>query len=236
MTTSPGGGPSTTLDGRKPFGRRRAYPRRANRHLFRHRICETILLALFYSGAVGAKERTMSLFVRLVLVLLGAIAAGCAAETLEPPTQEETAAIYAVVIRQIYTEDDTFGGTLQPPTLYILGTTDDRAGDPGSQAANPALIAAPVRESLITLLADLPTELIWVETREEVPLEADTGAVVDGGALITLGNVAPQSDGSLHVAASIYRASLAAGGQTYILEEIDGVWTITGNTGVEWIS
>jgi hypothetical protein len=86
------------------------------------------------------------------------------------------------------------------------------------------------------LLTDLPAELVWVETRDEAPLEPDTGAIADGGALITLGNVAPQGDGSVHVAASIYVASLAAGGQTYVLEEVDGAWTITGTTGVEWIS
>jgi hypothetical protein len=31
-------------------------------------------------------------------------------------------------------------------------------------------------------------------------------------------------------------ASLAAGGKTYIIEKKDGVWIITGTTGVEWIS
>jgi len=31
-------------------------------------------------------------------------------------------------------------------------------------------------------------------------------------------------------------ARLAAGGKTYILEKKDGVWIVTGTTGVEWIS
>jgi hypothetical protein len=177
----------------------------------------------------------MVLLTRLTLLLFVLIAAGCAGTAVEP-TEDDTAAIYAAVIRQIYTEDDTFGGTLQPPTLYILGTTDDRAGEPGSGEANAAPISSSVRERVSALLADLPAEMVWVETQDEVPLEPDTGAVVDGGALITLGNVTPQRGGSVHVPASIYVANLAAGGQTYVLEELDGVWTVTGNTGVEWIS
>lgn len=172
----------------------------------------------------------------LAVFLLTLVAAACTGGEAVQPTDEESAAIYAAVIRQIYTEDDTFGGTLQPPTLYILGATDDRAGEPGDGEANAQTISESVREGVTTALADLPTDMAWVETQDEVPLDPETGAVVDGGALITLGNVAPQRDGSVHVPASIYVASLAAGGQTYVLEEIDGLWTVTGNTGVEWIS
>lgn len=174
---------------------------------------------------------------RLTLLLFVLIVIGCTGGD-EPaqPTEDETATIYATVIRQIYTEDDTFGGTLQPPTLYVVGTTDDRAALPSAEGANPAEIPSPVRESVSALLADLPTEIVWVETQDVAPLEPDTGGVVDGGAIITLGNITPQDDGSLHVPASIYVANLAAGGQTYVLEEVDGAWTITGNTGTEWIS
>jgi hypothetical protein len=108
---------------------------------------------------------------RIILLLFALITAACAGgEEAAQPTEEETAAIYAAVIRQIYTEDDTFGGTLQAPTLYILGTTDDRAGEPGSEEANAVEIGGPVRDSLTALLADLPTEIVWVETRDEAPL------------------------------------------------------------------
>jgi hypothetical protein len=179
----------------------------------------------------------MKWIARLILSLFALVAVACAGgEEATQPTDEETAEIYAAVIRQIYTEDDTFGGTLQPSTLYILGTTDDRAGDPQIGEANPAEIPGPVRESVTALLADLPAEIVWVETQDEVPLEADTGTVAEGGAQVTLGNVTPQDDGAVHVPASIYVANLAAGGQTYVLEEVDGAWTITGNTGTEWIS
>jgi hypothetical protein len=170
-----------------------------------------------------------------VLFLLALTVVGCAGEAAQP-AEAEAAAIYAAVIRQIYTEDDTFGGTLQPPRLYVVGATDDSAGDPETEESDPAIITDSVRQDVSGRLADLPTETVWVETRDEVALDPETGAVADEGAIITLGNIHLQGDETVHVPASIYVAGLAAGGQTYVLEEVDGAWTVTGNTGVEWIS
>jgi hypothetical protein len=63
------------------------------------------------------------------------------------------------------------------------------------------------------------------------------GMVEDGkGVVFTLGNIQPQNDGTVHVPASLYFANLGAGGRTYILTKVDGVWTITGTAGAEWIS
>jgi hypothetical protein len=55
-------------------------------------------------------------------------------------------------------------------------------------------------------------------------------------ALITLGNIHVQEDGSVHVSASLYFASLGATGKTYILKKVDGKWVVDGKTGAEWIS
>jgi len=85
-------------------------------------------------------------------------------------------------------------------------------------------------------LDDLPAEFVWVGNFNEVPLDNNTGAVEGNGAIITLGNTHFQEDGSALVSASIYIANLAAGGMTYIVERIDGVWQVVGDTGVRWIS
>jgi hypothetical protein len=85
-------------------------------------------------------------------------------------------------------------------------------------------------------LSDLPTSIIWVDTFADVPLDAQDGRIQGESAAITVGNIHTQDDGTLQVPASIYVANLAAGGQTYVLEQVNGVWTITGTTGVQWIS
>ena len=69
-----------------------------------------------------------------------------------------------------------------------------------------------------------------------MPRDSNTGVVEGNGAIITLGNVHFQEDGSAFVSASIYVANLAAGGLTYIVERIDGTWQVVGDTGVRWMA
>lgn len=171
----------------------------------------------------------------LFLLLLMALAA-CTAVSEEPPAAVDEAEVYTAVIRQIYTADDTFGGTLQPATVYLLSQTDDSVGDPDTEQMPAQAIDEATEQAIVAGLADLPAEWIWVNGREDVPINPETGSVEGDGVLITLGNIHIQADGTLHVPASIYVANLAAGGQTFILEQTEAGWTITGTTGVEWIS
>jgi hypothetical protein len=142
--------------------------------------------------------------------------------------------IYALVVRQLYTVDHTFGQSPRFPVVYLLRRTDDSAGSPGSPS-NSQTIFAGDQQRITSLLADLPAEFVWVDSAGDVPKDA-RGTVADGGAMITLGNISEQPDGSLHTPASIYIGMLTAGGQTYVLEAANGVWQITGVAGPVWIS
>jgi ABC-2 type transport system permease protein len=146
----------------------------------------------------------------------------------------EQAAIYAAVVRQLYTVDHTFGGGPPNfPIVYIVQRTNDAMGDPEAPGAEPRLLSPAVQEDVTRALADLPAEFRWVE---DVPMNEDGGQVADGGAIVTLGNVHPQDDGTVHVSASLYFANLGATGKTYVLQQVDGAWQVVGTTGVEWIS
>ncbi|RPI30440.1 MAG: hypothetical protein EHM70_13880 [Chloroflexota bacterium] len=170
---------------------------------------------------------------------------GAAADALVLSVQDRVE-IYAAVIRQLYTVDHTFGDSApEIPVLYIVWTTDDKAGDPNQEPQKSIAISEEERVQILNLLtgsgsessdANQPREIKWIETRDEAPLDAQTGEVAGGGAIITLGNIHQQDDGSVQVPASIYFASLIAGGRTYILMQTGGAWQIIGDTGVEWIS
>lgn len=151
-------------------------------------------------------------------------------------TETDEVAIYTAVIEQIYTQDDTFGGTYQAADTYILSQTDDRVGDPDIEQLEPQELTTAVQTEITAALAHLPTNIVWVESRTAVPLDDAAGSVADGGIIVTLGNIQPQSDGAVLVSASIYVGMLAAGGQTYILEQDGSGWQIKGTTGVQWIS
>ncbi|MFC2062516.1 carboxypeptidase-like regulatory domain-containing protein [Chloroflexota bacterium] len=146
------------------------------------------------------------------------------------------AAIYAAVVRQLYTVDHTFGEPPNFPIIYLVGSTDDSVGDPDAPQTKSNVLLSSVQEAVTVSLEDLPAEFVWVGNFNEVPLDSNTGVVEGNGAIITLGNVHFQEDGSALVSASIYIANLAAGGLTYIVEHIDSAWIVVGNTGVLWMA
>ena len=199
-----------------------------------------VLLVFVLHFCRGNNMQNRLLFFLSLAVFVALIAIPAACKTDRPAsslTTEDEAAIYAVVVRQLATVDDTYGGHLNPPTLYIIRSTDDKAGNPIGKQSQPALILQTVQNRITDALNTLSAEIIWIDEFKNAEFEEGTGgSVKGGGAIITLGNIYLQEDGSVQAAGSIYIANLGAGGTTYILEKIDGVWEITGRTGVSWIS
>jgi ABC-2 type transport system permease protein len=157
----------------------------------------------------------------------------------------ETAAIYAAVVREFYTIDHTYNIDDPPnfPVIYLLETTDDGTGDPNAPQGEPTIIPEDIQQEVSRLLTGqgamddaswLPTEIIWVESNAEVPY-TPTDTVDGGGAVIKLGNIYSQPDGSVLVSASLYIGELAATGKTYILNQVEAGWRVTGYTGVPWM-
>jgi len=152
------------------------------------------------------------------------------------PIEDETA-IYASVIRQLATVDDTFGGNLNPGTLYVIKNTDDSAGNPvEGQQSETRIITETMQSDISSILNDLNVRFVWIDRFEDAEFEETGSEVKRGGAIITLGNIYPKEDDSVQVAGSIYIANLAAGGTTYILEKGSGSWEITGHAGPVWMS
>lgn len=154
-----------------------------------------------------------------------------------PESLDGMTGIYAAVVRQLFTKDHTFGD--QPPkfnVIYILNATDDRAADPSAGDGHPMPMPDALRTGIAQQLSDLNVEIRWVDSPDAVAKDPKTGAPVDGGVIITLGNIYHLPDGTARVAGSIYIAGLAGGGNTYVLSEANGVWTVTGTTGAGWIS
>ena len=182
-----------------------------------------------------AKSRPIAHFVPLLALALGLLAL-TACSTPADLSEADHAAIYAAVIRRIYLQDDTFGGTLRPPVLYVVRATDDGVGDPDAERAASVRLSEAAQSQIGEALADLPTQITWVDDRADVALDPTTGAVMGRGAIVTLGNIHLQEDGSVHVSGSIYVAALAAGGQTHVVERVGRTWQVTGHTGSVWMS
>ena len=153
--------------------------------------------------------------------------------TLDIDTQVD---IYTAVIRQLYQVDHTFENAPNFPVIYLVQFTDDSVGDPNIPQGASVELSEKQRSAITSALTGLPAEIKWVAAFKDVPIDASNGVVEGKGAIIHLGNIHVQDDGSVQVSASLYFASLGAAGKTYILAFQNGAWTITGTTGVEWIS
>jgi len=165
-----------------------------------------------------------------------AVAGGATSTGMGALTKADQIAIYAAVVRQLYTVDHTFGDTLPNwPTVYLVGTTDDSVGDPNAPQAASQALATSLREGIAKAMADLPAEIVWVDNQREVP-RGDRGEVVDGGAIFTLGNIHLVENRLALVAARVYFGPLGMGTQTYLVEQVDGVWQVVGTTGVRIVS
>lgn len=181
-------------------------------------------------------KKTWLVIMGLLMILTTIGYTGCSTESNDLTIQDE-AAIYAVVTRQLATVDDTFGGNLNPKTLYVIKNTDDSAGNPvGDQQSDKRVIADTMQSEITRMLSDLSIEIVWIDKFEDAEFEESGFEVKRGGVIITLGNIYLQADGSVQVVGSIYIANLAAGGTTYIFGRVDGVWEITGRAGPSWIS
>jgi ABC-2 type transport system permease protein len=160
------------------------------------------------------------------------------APTLTPALIEgDRAAIYAAVVRQLLTVGHTFeDGPPNFPIVYLVRSTDDGVGDPDAPQAESHALPESMQSAVVAVLDDLSVEFLWVDDAGEVPRDGDMGAVAGGGAIVTLGNIHFQEDGSALVSARLYFSILGATGKTYVLEQVDGSWQVTGDTGVQWIS
>lgn len=155
-----------------------------------------------------------------------------------PISEDDRAEIYAAVVRQLYFVDHTFGDN--PPdweTIYLVTQTDDSVGDPNAPKSEPVILSKDLIGKITDQLSDVSAGINPVETRNSVTTDAQDGSVDGGkGVIFTVGNIHTAEGGGVQVSASLYFGSLGAGGKTYLLSKVDGVWTITGTTGIEWIS
>ena len=95
----------------------------------------------------------------ITLVMTSLLATGCGSSSPSPTSghgSEDEAAIYAAVVRQLATVDDTFGGELKPARLFVIRHTDDRAGNPLGTAAPSTPIPEDIQQNYEILRIHLP--------------------------------------------------------------------------------
>jgi hypothetical protein len=153
------------------------------------------------------------------------------------------AAIYAAVVRQLVTNDHTFGSDPGFKIVYVLDGVVENAADP-SKPVNRHDPKEPFTHDVkdgvrfLSELAGLPP-VEFIADRDSVVVgerpDSDPGHVKNGGVLISLGPIDADA-GSVEVETSLWINGLAGQWLTYVLERKGEAWIITGTTGPMAIS
>ena len=182
-------------------------------------------------------KKKMLVPIVLGLTLILSTLTACTTPESNLPTlsaDEQTEAdIYAAVVRQVCTSESPGFSK-----IYLVAFANDRIGGPDILWTESKQLLESVQVTITASLDDfydLSAEFIWVEDRSEVPLDSN-GSVRGNGAIISLGTIHFQEDGTALVSTSIYFALLSASGRTYIVEQVNSTWWVVGDTGTIWIS
>jgi hypothetical protein len=190
----------------------------------------------------------------MLLILLALIAVpGCsggresvnsgATLTLPPEDAGKGAAdraanIYGAVIRQLVTKDHTFGRNPGFKVVYVLDGVVEDAEDPSKPVnahdpRNPFSHDVKDGVRFLSRLGHLPP-IQFVPERDSVVVGTRSGSspghVKNGGVLISLGPIEGNAT-RVRVGNSLWINGLAGQWLTYVLEQRDGHWNVTGTTG-----
>jgi len=175
----------------------------------------------------------------LLLAINGCTAAEVSNNTPSAVDDSDAAQIYATAISQIYNVDHSFGqpgGSPGWPLVYVVNTTHDSAMSDLSKTSSQ-ILPADLQEAISAELASEPFELIWIETFDDAPIDPANGQISGGdGIIITLSTIHPQDDGSVHLTFFMTCGGLCGIGKTYVLNQLNDAWQITGSEGPEIMS
>lgn len=153
-------------------------------------------------------------------------------------SDEDRAAIYAAVIRQLVMVDNN--APAEGPVFtgaFVLNQADDRAGDPLAADVVTEPMSQELQDAIFNLLQDVAPPIAWVDSPEIAPRMDKSGDIMPGTMLVTVGVIYERADGSMLVSGSINLTSGMGSGRRYILnKDENGVWQITGKTGSEWMN
>ncbi|WP_305095033.1 hypothetical protein [Prescottella sp. R16] len=183
----------------------------------------------------------MNLRAAITAVAVAAVSAGCAGtgtdDTPAPAPPSEQSQIYTSVLRQLTTVDNPVGGTSAPTgAIRVVDRIIPQNADLRPEADGPPFGEDLEREITVQSASLAPVEFVTPTEQQAI---AGRGGVVGGdedGFVVALDAPAHQDDGTVHVGAGAWCGGDCGTWLTYVLDHVDGQWTVTGTTGPVWIA
>jgi hypothetical protein len=182
------------------------------------------------------KAKIILLALLFMFVMVGCTATDDPDDDPGPSDITNEAQIYAAAIRQIYTVDHSFGVPPLWPLVYLVTATNDSVMF-DAPTEPPQTLPVALQLEIQAELADLPAEVIWIDSLVDVPVDPADGRIAQGeGIVITLGNIHPQKDNSVQLPFFMTCGGLCGIGKTYTLNPLGDAWQVTGSVGPEIMS
>ncbi len=138
-------------------------------------------------------------------------------------SRQDEIAIYQAVVQAI-----TSGrpATTSSGPIYILRITDDRAAQAGdlTGAANSVELSQATQDGISAALS----KVAWIDDARQLARDPKSGYLVDGGVVVTLGNITLPSSHKARVCAAYTAGPVWGAGYIYTLEWANGAWSIVG--------
>lgn len=169
------------------------------------------------------------------LACAAALLAGCsdspaAAPAATADTSTRDLQIYATVIRELVTVDHTFGSGPSPfKHVWVVDAPMSGVGRPGAGESRGQAFSETFKADLSREMTDIGP-LDFVADGDEVRQMDSDPQVRDRGVIVTVGPIEKHGD-KVHVGHEIWCGGTCAEWFTYVLEERDGRWVITDDTG-----
>lgn len=141
---------------------------------------------------------------------------------------DDTATVMALALRELLTEQSTFGQGHRFDAVLIQTSTDPAAGFTTPEATSRPLTDGE-RVSIEAAITDLSADVRWVDDPDEWRND-DLMPEIPGSAIIGVGEPTFDDDGAL-VPVSLWCGGLCGTWFTWRLEITDGQWAVTGIEG-----
>lgn len=166
-------------------------------------------------NAAAPSLRLTAMRIITPVVALALVLVSCGGGETAAPEQSDSAAIYAVSLRSLVEEDNTFGGGGNPfAELFVLSSLDATAG---ASVAEPRALTEEERAAIETTLAPL-APVTFVEGPDAVPIG-------EGAALLGVGAIEFDDKGAL-VPMSMVCGDLCGTWFTYRVAASDAGWAV----------
>lgn len=164
-----------------------------------------------------------------VLIVTAVISAGCGAGAPDPGTSD-SAEVLAAAMKELITNNHTFGSGPPPFTEYLIQENlDPFAGEPTeSDDSDGRALTENERAAVEAAVADFGP-VRWISDPADFQTD-DLVPTIEGAAILGVGEAEFTGDEAL-VPVSLWCGGLCGTWLTYKVEKIEGRWTVTGIEG-----